>query len=218
MTYWPVEKLLNFLVTMHPPEALSLKLLTLKTLSLIALTSSDRGQTLHAMDVENVDVSNDKLVFIIFTRLKTSKKNAKPKTIECLNYTNPALNVRNYTLRYLERTKSFRTALVEKGIANSSQLFLSWQTRTPITKQTLSRWLKLTLEMAAIDTKEFSGHSYRGAGLSSAAAKGATINQILAAGDWTTEKTFRTFYNKPSNASSVGQMILNHYQGNVGKL
>ena len=43
---WDVGKVLRFLASWHPPAVLYLKQLTLKTLGLVALTSSDRAQTL----------------------------------------------------------------------------------------------------------------------------------------------------------------------------
>ena len=46
---WDVGVVFRFLATWHPPASLSLKELTLKTVALVALTSSDRAQTLHAL-------------------------------------------------------------------------------------------------------------------------------------------------------------------------
>ena len=43
---WDVGQVLRFLVTWHPPDTLSLKQLTLKTIVIIALTSSVRAQAL----------------------------------------------------------------------------------------------------------------------------------------------------------------------------
>ena len=43
LTFWPVEKVLALLRSWHPLEDLTLRLLTLKTIALMALFSSDRG-------------------------------------------------------------------------------------------------------------------------------------------------------------------------------
>ena len=65
---------LRFLATWHPPDALTLKQLTLKTVALIALTSSDRAQTLHALRVDRFSVTSQGLEFVIFEVLKKSVK------------------------------------------------------------------------------------------------------------------------------------------------
>ena len=67
---WPVEKVLTYLKSLFPISSLSLKELTLKTVALIALSCSDRGQTLHLLNVENAHVSKDGITFVINERLK----------------------------------------------------------------------------------------------------------------------------------------------------
>ena len=79
-TFWPVKDLFNHLSALHPIDTLSLKDLTLKkTLSLIALTSSDRAQTIHAMKVNSYVENNDNITFVIFDRLKHSRRVQKPR-------------------------------------------------------------------------------------------------------------------------------------------
>ena len=109
----------------------------------------------------------------------------------------PALNVCDYTLAYMNRTLAFRAAAVAADSEKPTQLFLSWITKCPVTKQTIARWLKFVLKLSGIS--QYRVHSYRGAGLSKAFAKGASIEDILKAGNWTTVKTFKRFYSKPSD-------------------
>ena len=70
---WDVGKVLRFLATWHPPSAISLKQLILKTVTLIALTASDRVQTIYALRVDRVSITNQGLEFVIYDRLKTSR-------------------------------------------------------------------------------------------------------------------------------------------------
>ena len=49
---WDVGIVLKFLAQWHPKESLSLKQLTLKTVALVALTSSDRAQSIHTLRVD----------------------------------------------------------------------------------------------------------------------------------------------------------------------
>lgn len=211
LVYWPVEKVLNLLQSWHPAKTLDLKTLTLKTLGLIALSCSDRGQTIHAMDIENTHVDDHGISFVIYGRLKTSKRNHKPKVVKCMVTKDPTLNVCDYTMHYLNRTLALRAAQVAKGLPKPTNLFLSWHTKKPVTKNTLARWLTSILAMADIDIKQFQAHSFRGAGLSAAYSRGATLSQIMNAGDWTNSVTFKNYYNAPTNTSAVGQIILQRY-------
>lgn len=210
-TYWPVKQLLNYLSELHPPSSLSLKYLTLKTLSLVALTSSDRGQTIHLMNIENTTVTEDGISFIIFDKLKHTKKVLKPKVIQCFTSDIPSLNVCDYITAYLNRTFTIRAKHVAEGKEKPKQLFLSWATKREISKQTLSRWLKMSLEMAGIDVTQFSGHSYRGAGLSCAMNRGASLDQIVKAGCWKNAETFKRHYYGPENDSEIGKIILKQF-------
>ena len=68
------------------------------------------------------------------------------------------------------------------------------------------------LEASGIDVKVFKGHSVRTAAASAAHRAGASIRDILKAGNWKRESTFSRFYNKPlrnANSSSFSQIVLN---------
>ena len=78
-------------------------------------------------------------------------------------------------LAYMNRTITLPPKAVSKCLGKPTQLFLSWATQKPVTKETILHWLIMTLAMAGIDTAQFKAHSYRGAGLSGAHAKGATV-------------------------------------------
>ena len=199
--YWPVSQLLDFLKIWHPISSLSLKQLTIKTLALIALSSSDRGQTLHMLDINKIHFSEKELSFIITSRLKTTRRILKPKVVKCISTPDPALNVFNHVKEYLARTSQYRSP-------QDSQLFISWATKRPVTKPTLARWLKIALKCSGIDTTIFSAHSYRGSSLSSAFSKGVNISDIISAGNWTNQTTFFNHYFAHSTSSPIGQIIL----------
>lgn len=121
--------------------------------------------------------------------------------MECVTHQNEALNVALYVADYIKATAPFREAI---AMENSKQLFLSWATKKPVTKQTLVRWLRTALELAGIDTAQFV------AGLSAAHKEGASIEQIVKHGEWKGASTFQKFYAASSNDTTVGQIILNH--------
>ena len=81
-----------------------------------------------------------------------------------------------------------------------SKLFISCiKPHKPISTDTLSRWIKLVLASAAIDTSVFKAHSVRGAATSHTYAKGVQIVEILRAADWINERTFRNYYLRQCN-------------------
>jgi hypothetical protein len=60
-TSWDVSKVLSFLRSLVPLQNLSLRLLTFKLITLIALTTASRAQTLLALDLKCMSVFTDKL-------------------------------------------------------------------------------------------------------------------------------------------------------------
>ena len=83
--------------------------------------------------------------------------------------------------------------------------------KSPVTRQTLAKWLKLTLTAADIDTTQFQAHSYRG-GLSFAHRHGASLEQIISHGYWANTETFKRHYFAPANTSPIGKIILENYK------
>ena len=68
------------------------------------------------------------------------------------------------------------------------------------------------LDLAGIDSSKYRSHSYRGASVSEAKSKGASINAIMMAGRWRNVSTFRNYYDAPSEESEIGRLILNDVQ------
>ena len=70
---WDVSTVLEYLKTLHPPEDLTLKELTLKLTMLLALLSAQRCQTLQALSIGNMVLTDDKCSFHFSKPLKTSR-------------------------------------------------------------------------------------------------------------------------------------------------
>ena len=133
-------------------ESLSLKQLTLKTLALIALSSSDRGQSLHLANIRDIEISDDCIKFLIKSRIKTTRKTLKPSIVSCTSSTVPELDVAKYVSHYMSVTEPLR----QEGCI---QLFISWKTFKAISRPSLARWLKDVLSLSGIDTSIYKGHS-----------------------------------------------------------
>lgn len=99
---------------------------------------------------------------------------------------------------------------VHRGDTNRNQLLLSFQKPfKPVSKDTISRWIKNVLKAAGIDTTKFGAHSTRAASTSAAARAGTPLEVILESAGWSNCGTFATFYQKPINAPcNFGSVLL----------
>ena len=77
------------------------------------------------------------------------------------------------------------------------KLLVSYQKpHRPVSKGTVSRWLKHELKLAGIDISTFSAHSTRAASTSAAIAQHLSIKTIMDSAGWSSENTFMKYYNK----------------------
>jgi len=206
---WEVSRVLDYLKSLHPSSGLSLKQLTLKTVMLIALTSSDRGQAISKLDIKFCNITNEFILFVIPELTKTSSATKPHKTVKCPSFRDKALDVRHYVKQYIKRTEKYRDLAVQNGSKRPSKLFISF--RKPykqVTSQTIARWVKSVMSNAGINTSYFKAHSTRGAASSAAIHQGATLTQVLQLGDWSSNTTFTKFYCRHTDSSEVGRMIL----------
>ena len=204
---WDVNILLKLLISWHPSSALSLEKLTLKTISLVAVTSSDRAQTLEALDIEHTSFSNDAVHFAVYSLLKTTRKNRPTKVVSCHKSANPSLDVCEYVSSYLTRTLKFRLKAVRKGSPKPTQLFLSYFTGKPIKRATISKYILKTMSWAGIDTDCYKAHSVRGAIPSLMSSAGASASDIISQGDWQHVSTFDRYYRRVNDDSPAGLLI-----------
>lgn len=181
---WDVSVVLRYLQSLVPLSKLSLKLLTFKTLALIALATAPRAQTLCALDWNNMFVQQQAVVFTFTDILKTSKA-GQCCSLKVEHYSNEKICAMHTLLYYIQKTSSLRF---------SDKVFVSYVTFHSVTTSTLARWLKTVLELSGIDTSVYKAHSYRGASTSAAYSRGCSMNTIISQADWKSDKNFKKFY------------------------
>ena len=194
---WDVSTVLNYLEKCSPGKCLDLSQLTQKLVTLIALISGQRSQTIHSLDLNHMEMTKIYAKFHIQDLLKHNSQYNKMTNIVTLPAypDNKKLCAVTYLKQYIERTKTFRN--------QESKLFLSTQApHKAVSTNTISRWIKLTLTKSGINTDIYKAHSTRAAS-TSAAASILDINQILKAASWTKAETFGRFYNKPIEDEST---------------
>jgi len=191
---WDVSVVLDYLKTLPPLEELSLKDSTHKTVLLVALLSGQRCQTVHALTVSGMRITNDTVHFEIAKLLKTSKPGRHQGHLEFKLYpVDERLCVVTCLRQYVKLTESIRTG--------HDLLWLSYtKPFKPVSRDTVSRWIKNVLEKAGVNTKVFSAHSTQAAATSAACSNNVSINTIMDVAGWSRESTFRKFYDKPVQA------------------
>jgi integrase len=200
---WDPSQVLKFLESWTPASDLSLEKLTIKTILLILLVTGQRTQIITSLDLNSMKKSSDSFEFAIkLTDLKQGRANYKPKAILLKQYeTNKKLCIFHYLSIYLQRT-----ALLRKSF---TKVFLTTKKpHRPVSKNSVSRWVKNLLGLAGIDTNIFSAGSTRAAATSKAMSQGANIDQILSMGGWSNLNTFNKFYNRPILQPDVALHVL----------
>lgn len=200
---WDVQVVLTYLATLHPVESLTLKQLTLKLVMLLLLVSGQRGQTIHLLDINHMFVGDDKYTFVIPNHLKQSKPGVSNPQVVLESFERPSICVVTTLKEYLVRTKSLRGS-------GQSQLLLSFvKPYKPVSRDTVTRWVRCTLALAGIDITKYSAHSTRAASVSAASRANVNIDDILQTAGWSSECCFARFYNKPiAKASSYARSVL----------
>ena len=77
---WYVNQVLNRLRSYPSIECISLKELTLKVVMLLALLTSQRTQTIHCLDVNHMDISDRKCIFLTHPFTETVETRETSKT------------------------------------------------------------------------------------------------------------------------------------------
>lgn len=197
---WNVSVVLKYLKTLSPVENLSLLQLSCKLTTLLALLSGQRGQTLHLIDIRNIEFRDMTVVIRIGDLLKTSNQSRHVGEIKLEGYSlDSDMCIINILNTYLLQTVSIRHS--------ETKLFVTTQKpHKHVSRDTISRWIKLTLTNAGINMSIFTPHSTRAAA-TSAAEHRVPLDTILKTAGWQSGCTFRKFYKKPAIDTQFSQYI-----------
>ena len=82
----------------------------------------------------------------------------------------------------------------------AQQLFVSYSKPfEPVSRDTISRWVKTVMEKSGIDVNNFKPHTTRATATSKALLKSVPLEHILSVAGWSSSETFEKYYNKPVN-------------------
>lgn len=190
---WDPQQVLQHIGNLPSNPELDLNSLTRKLVTLLALATAHRLQTLSLIKIKNINISHFGVQIFITDNIKTSKPGSFQPCLSLPYYEeNPNLCVATAINTYIEKTIELRS---------NDQEYLLISTRPPYQRassQTVGRWVKELLSEAGIDTKIFTPYSTRHASTSAALRRGVSIDLIRKTAGWSeNSKTFAKFYNKP---------------------
>ena len=194
---WYTSPVLQFLKTLSPVKTLGLLQLSQTLVTLLALLTGQRKQTLHLLDVRNMTLTKSVVKFRTGDLLKQTRPGVHLPEMSLTAYApDRRLCVVTVLHEYLERTRIFR------GVVTA--LFITTQEPyRAVSRDTLSRWLKQTLVAAGVDMSIFTPHSTRAAATSNALRSKIPVNVILQTAGWSTQSTFTKYYCKEIDDNTV---------------
>ena len=183
---WDTDLVLTFLQSLQPSD-ITLKLLTLKTVTLLTLLSGQRVSTVHQFRLSQMQRTPAALIiFNIKGLLKHSRQSKRDLPIPFHAFPQ---NIALCPVATIESYIHARGELVNAEV-HDEFLLCYRKPHGPATKDTLSRWVKLVLHQSGVDLNTFSAHSCRSASTSKATTSGVPLEKILMAGQWSSSSTF----------------------------
>lgn len=200
---WNPSLLLAYLKTLEPLDKITLKELTLKLTSLLAILSGQRQQTIHLLDIRNIEVSSSIVKISVGDTLKHTKPGKHLHELELPAYPHDRrICIVTVIQEYLHRTEPLR--------GNCTRLLVSFvRPYGQVSKNTIARWIKSAMGTSGIDLSRFTPHSTRASATSTACKRGVSLQTICKTAGWSSSSTFAKFYNKPTyDYGEVAKSIL----------
>ena len=186
---WSVKNVLDMLEKWGPSSILCFKLLTYRTVMLLALSSAKRLASLALLIVKEgyLELGEQKVVLQPCGLEKHSRPGFEGGPIEIEAFTAsinicPVINLKEY----LARTRALR---------QSESLFVTLlEPHKAAAVATIAGWLKSVITQSG---QQGTAGSTRSVSTSNALSKGVTLEKVMKSGDWVRASTFRQFYYKP---------------------
>lgn len=188
---WDATTVTEYLKTLWPHDQLSISALTEKCVTLLALCTAQRCQTLSKIKISEVKFGHNQIDIFVTDQVKTSGPGKfQPHLILPKFEDHEYWCIMTCVRDYISRTQEIRTG---------DELFVGLsKPHRPVGSQTIGRWIKNTLSNSGVDVTLFKAHSVRHASTSKALSNGTNIEEIRSSAGWTpTSSTFAKFYNRP---------------------
>lgn len=211
---WDPNIVLSHISNQFPNESLTLDVMTKKLVTLLALSTGQRVQTLSLIKLCNITITETSIDIIIDEIIKTSAPNKPNPRLKIPFFQDkPCICPARALSVYISMTKDLRNE------PSTDRLILT--TKRPIhnaSSQSLSRWIKSVLKDSGVDVSVYTSHSTRHASTSAARRAGVSVDVIKRAAGWTgSSLCFAKFYNlplpDPAQDRAFAEAVLNENLG-----
>ena len=206
----------------EPLESADIKALSLKTVLLVALTTTKRVSDIQALstDKDCMRFSSDGKTVWLKPNLKFVTKNLRVPELPVklvAFHPPPFLTDEDKRLHSLCPVRALRLYVQRTcSVRSTSQLFVSYKAGgkcAAVCRSSLSRWIVEAIKMAYVGTGAqppgaLRAHSTRGVATSWALARGASVQEICESANWASPSTFVAYYHLDVSASSVAHAVL----------
>ena len=201
---WNVDIMVKYIISLGKNSSLTLMVLSMKLVTLFALTCPEQISTLANLDLRHCNVHPEGVSFQLTVPRKTGSVD-KPTEAYFARFNQDKKLCPVECFRHLKLTRNIRPVIPS---SLPDKLFISFKCPfKPVTTTTLGRWLRTFMSAAGIDSKIFKAHSVRGASTTAAANAFVPPSTIMSMADWSSS-TFRTFYYKPLYSSDFATRVL----------
>ena len=147
------DLVLIFLKSLPSWNNITLKWLTLKTVTILSLLSGHRCQSINSLTLAHMNININEVIFYIPWVIKNTTRSFYPQPIELKAYNKDEsiCSVRT-VVEYIKATEKIRKC---------ENIIISYHKHNIVTTQTVSRYVKQTLKAAGISTSLFTAHSSR---------------------------------------------------------
>ena len=189
---WDVEKVLCYLKSLPAHTNLSEKELTLKLITMLALTATSRCSEISYLNINFMAKTEGKYIFSFKKLTKVCRRSNWQPTLSFHEFEqDKSLCVVSLLDTYKERSKPWRQD------QQNGRLLLSFvKSHNEVVKCTISGWIKEVLKQSGINVEHFKAHSTRSASSSKVQMSGLPVEQILKRGNWSSKSTWQKFYIK----------------------
>lgn len=208
---WDTNKVLDFVSKFYPYTDITLEDLSRKTITLLAIASAQRMQTLSLIKLKNISIEIDNIVIKVPDLIKTSRPGAFQPLIRLpFIKENPSICPATAIRTYIDKTSPLRHEHLDE------HLFISMRyPHKKVGSQTLGHWVKKTLHDSGIDISIFGAHSTRHASTSTAHRLGVNLEVVRKAAGWSnSSNVFLKYYNREVNnpdENKFAEAIFNNF-------
>ena len=185
---WDPQMVVDYWSSRPHNRELILMELSQKVTTLLLLCTGKRPAEIRGLTLDCVVKTPLKFVFTLPHHTKTSRpKVLSDRQVVIKRFrSDPKVCPYEVLENYIKRTS--RDRKVQNLILTANGTF------TPVSSTTMSRWTRITMEKAGIDTGMFRPYSTRSAAASKLASKTGSLERVLELGKWRTTSAFFDHY------------------------